>query len=46
VRRWSRDHGLLLANVGLFLVFFVGMVLAGGSAESKPVAEPHHATGA
>jgi hypothetical protein len=29
VRRWIRDHGLLLANVGLFVVFFVGMVLAG-----------------
>jgi hypothetical protein len=29
MRRWVRDHGLLLANAGLFLVFFAGMVLAG-----------------
>jgi hypothetical protein len=29
VRRWVRDHGLLLANAGLFVVFFAGMVLAG-----------------
>lgn len=29
MRHWVRDHGLLLANVGLFLVFFLGMVLAG-----------------
>ena len=29
MRRWIRDHGLLLANAGLFAVFFVGMVLAG-----------------
>ena len=29
MRRWVRDHGLLLANAGLFVVFFAGMVLAG-----------------
>jgi len=28
-RTWVRDHGLLLANVGLFVVFLVGMALAG-----------------
>ena len=29
MRRWTRDHGLLLANAGLFVVFFAGMALAG-----------------
>jgi len=29
MRSWVRDHGLLLANAGLFVVFFAGMVLAG-----------------
>jgi hypothetical protein len=29
VRRWVRDHGLLLANAGLFAVFLAGMTLAG-----------------
>ena len=29
MRNWARDHGLLLANVTLFVVFFVGMVLTG-----------------
>ena len=29
MRRWVRDHGLLLANAGLFVLFFAGMVLAG-----------------
>ena len=29
MRRWVRDHGLLLANAGLFVVFFAGMALAG-----------------
>ena len=29
MRSWVRDHGLLLVNAGLFVVFFVGMVLAG-----------------
>ena len=29
MRSWLRDHGLLLANAGLFVVFFVGMALAG-----------------
>jgi len=29
MRSWVRDHGLLLANAGLFVMFFAGMVLAG-----------------
>jgi hypothetical protein len=29
VRHWIRDHGLLLANAGLFVLFLLGMVLAG-----------------
>jgi hypothetical protein len=29
MRRWTRDHGLLLANLALFLLFLLGMVLAG-----------------
>ena len=30
-RRWAKDHGLLLANIGLFVVFFGGMVLSGAA---------------
>ncbi|MCY7373550.1 MAG: hypothetical protein LH461_07615 [Spirochaetaceae bacterium] len=29
MRTWLRDHGLLLANAGLFAVFLVGMALSG-----------------
>ena len=29
MREWLRDHGLLIANVALFVVFFGGMVLSG-----------------
>ena len=29
MKAWIRDHGLLLANLVLFVVFLVGMVLAG-----------------
>ena len=29
MRTWLRDHGLLLANVGLFAAFLAGMALAG-----------------
>src|SRR6478736_8727286 len=29
MRNWIREHGLLLANAGLFVLFFAGMVLAG-----------------
>ena len=28
---WAKDHGLLLANIGLFLVFFGGMVVSGAA---------------
>lgn len=27
--KWVKEHGLLLANIGLFVVFFGGMVLSG-----------------
>jgi hypothetical protein len=30
-RGWVKDHGLLLANVGLFLLFFSGMVVSGAA---------------
>ena len=29
MREWLRDHGLLIANLLLFVIFFVGMVLSG-----------------
>ena len=29
MRTWVRDHGLLLVNLALFVVFIGGMVLAG-----------------
>jgi hypothetical protein len=29
MREWLRDHGLLLANLALFVIFFGGMVLSG-----------------
>ena len=29
MREWLRDHGLLVANLALFLIFFGGMVLSG-----------------
>jgi hypothetical protein len=29
MREWLRDHGLLVANLALFLIFFGGMALAG-----------------
>jgi hypothetical protein len=32
MRTWVRDHGLLLVNAGLFVVFFTGMALAGVNA--------------
>jgi len=41
MKTWARDHGLLLANLGLFVIFFIGMVLAGvGSYNADQVA--HH----
>ena len=32
--KWVKEHGLLLANIGLFVVFFGGMVLSGASTYS------------
>jgi hypothetical protein len=43
MRAWVRDHGLLLANVGLFAVFFLGMVLSGVRAYNADQAEHHQA---
>ncbi|MGZ4637465.1 MAG: DUF6766 family protein [Actinomycetes bacterium] len=43
MRRWSRDHGLLLANLGLFALFFVGMVLSGVRAYNADQLEHHQA---
>lgn len=34
MRTWAKEHGLLLANAGLFLAFFVGMILSGAAAYS------------
>ncbi|GAP56489.1 conserved hypothetical protein [Arthrobacter sp. Hiyo6] len=31
MRTWAREHGLLLANIGLFLVFYGGMILSGAA---------------
>ena len=35
VRDWTKDHGLLLANIALFLVFFGGMVFSGAAEYSE-----------
>jgi hypothetical protein len=43
MRAWARDHGLLLANVGLFVLFFVGMALAGVRAYNADQLEHHQA---
>jgi hypothetical protein len=43
MRRWTHEHGLLLANVGLFLVFFIGMALTGARAYSADQVEHHQA---
>lgn len=32
--KWVKEHGLLLANIGLFVVFFGGMILSGASTYS------------
>ena len=29
MREWLRDHGLLITNLLLFVIFFIGMVLSG-----------------
>ena len=31
MRAWLRDHGLLIANLALFVIFFGGMVFLGCS---------------
>lgn len=31
MRKWAKEHGLLLANVALFLAFFGGMILSGAA---------------
>lgn len=33
--QWAKEHGLLIANTALFLVFFVGMVLSGAATYSE-----------
>jgi hypothetical protein len=43
MRTWVRDHGLLLANAGLFAVFFLGMVLSGVRAYNADQIEHHQA---
>jgi hypothetical protein len=35
VGKWAKEHGLLLANIGLFVVFFGGMVLSGAASYSE-----------
>ncbi|GAA1264409.1 DUF6766 family protein [Arthrobacter pascens] len=35
MREWARNHGLLLANIALFLVFFGAMIFTGAAAYSE-----------
>jgi hypothetical protein len=35
MRKWAKEHGLLLANLACFLTFFVGMVLSGAASYSE-----------
>ena len=35
MRKWAKEHGLLLANIGLFVVFFGGMVISGAADYSE-----------
>ena len=35
MRKWAKEHGLLLANIALFVVFFGGMVISGASAYTE-----------
>lgn len=35
LRQWIKEHGLLLANVGLFVLFFGGMVISGAASYSE-----------
>ena len=33
--KWVKDHGLLLANIALFLIFFGGMIISGAQSYSE-----------
>jgi hypothetical protein len=33
--KWDKEHGLLLANIGLFAVFFCGMIISGANDYSE-----------
>lgn len=33
--KWAKEHGLLLANIALFVLFFGGMILSGAAAYSE-----------
>lgn len=35
MRKWVKEHGLLLANIALFVIFFGGMVLSGAADYSE-----------
>ncbi|WP_314212286.1 DUF6766 family protein [Pseudarthrobacter equi] len=35
MRKWAKEHGLLLANLALFLAFFGGMILSGAASYSE-----------
>jgi hypothetical protein len=35
MRKWVKEHGLMLANAGLFLAFFGGMILSGAASYSE-----------
>lgn len=37
--KWVREHGLLLANIGLFVLFFGGMILTGAADYSNDQVE-------
>jgi hypothetical protein len=35
MHEWIRNHGLLLANIALFLIFFIGMIITGAASYSE-----------
>jgi hypothetical protein len=35
MRKWAKEHGLMLANAALFLIFFGGMILSGAASYSE-----------
>ncbi|MDQ1604805.1 MAG: hypothetical protein QOE01_2650, partial [Actinomycetota bacterium] len=41
MRLWIRDHGLLLANFGLFVVFWFGQLLTGLHVYNQDQLEHH-----